>query len=146
MEYLHSDKELLTEDFLRNLHASTFDYIVEGDDFRVDGAFFAKENDDLFGYILYRELSSKKVELVYGGVAIKDRGFKTLKAYRQFLLLLSEKYSHVETLVVNTNYKMLKMYMALGFNVIGTKLQYKKNKVLVVLEKDLEIKTEETEQ
>lgn len=143
MEYVHSNKELLTEDFLKNLHASTFDYIVEGNDFRIDGAFFAKEEEDLFAYILYKELSSKKIELVYGGVSIKDRGFKTLKTYRQFLELLSKQYIYIETSVVNTNYKMLKMYMALGFNIIGTKLSHKNNKVLVVLEKDLGIKTEE---
>lgn len=137
MEFSHCHRQMLSEDFLQNLHSSTFDYRVDGDDFRVDGAFFAKEDEELFGYVLYKELSNKKIDLVYGGVSKNDRGFKTLKTYRNFLALLSEKYDWAETLVVNTNYRMLKLYMALGFDIVGTKLLYKNNKVLVVLEKNL---------
>jgi hypothetical protein len=80
-------------------------------------------------------MSKSKIELVYGGVTREDRGFKTLKTYRKFLSILFEKYLIIETLVMNTNYKMLKMYMALGFNIIGTKLLNKNGRILVVLEK-----------
>jgi hypothetical protein len=136
MKFLHADKELLNKDFLKNLHGATFDYDIEGDDFRVDGGFFAEEEEGkIFGYILYREMSKSKIELVYGGVTREDREFKTLKTYRKFLSILFEKYLIIETLVMNTNYKMLKMYMALGFNIIGTKLLNKNGRILVVLEK-----------
>jgi hypothetical protein len=134
MEYFHAPKEMLTEDFLKNLHAATFNYKVDGDDFRIDGAFFAKEKETLFGYILYKELNKSEVELLYGGVTEVDRGYKTLKTYRNFLELLFKKYDYIETYVVNTNYKMLKLYMALEFNIVGVK-QSKYSKTLVALSK-----------
>lgn len=139
MQYVHATKDLLTPDFLHNLHISTFNFNVDGDEFRIDGAFFAKEqNDDLYGYVLYKELSKSKIELVYGGVTKEERGYKTLAAYRNFLDLLFKQYSYVETSVVNTNHRMLKLYMALGFNIIGTKITHKLHRVLVVLAKEVE--------
>lgn len=134
MEYKKAEKELLDESFLKNLHSSTFDFIVDGDDFRIDGGYFAQEGDSLFGYILYRELSKSNIELVYGGVDRSMRGFKTVKALSEFLEMLGEKYSKITTMVLSKNHKMLKIYMALGFDIVGTKLS-NDNHILVILNK-----------
>jgi ribosomal protein S18 acetylase RimI-like enzyme len=137
MEYLFASKEQLDKDFMQNLHTSSFDYFVDADSFRVDAGYIAKDQEQFFGYVLYRELSSDCVELVYGAVDRNLRGFKTFKTLYQFIKILFEKYSSITTMVWNKNHKMLKLYMALGFNITGIKMS-PKNDLFVILNKERE--------
>lgn len=135
MEFLHATKEQLDNKFLENLHSSSFDFFVDADNFRIDAGYLAKENETLFGYALYRELSSDSVELVYGAVDRNLRGFKTFKTLYQFIQILLAKYSSISTMVWNNNHKMLKLYIALGFNIVGIKMS-SKSELFVILNKE----------
>lgn len=121
----HIPKEQLDASFLENLHSTTFDFYKSGEDFRVDGGYLSKEeNGSISGYVLYREVSKSVIDLAYGAADKSNRGFLSLKNLHQFIELLFTHYEVVTTMVWNKNYKMLKMYMALGFDVVGTKLSH----------------------
>lgn len=134
-EILHITKDQLTPTFMEHLHSTTFDYFKPGEDFRVDGGYVAKEEDgSLSGYVLYREISKNAIDLAYGAVEKSHRGFKSLKNLNHFIELMSDRYEVITTMVLNKNYKMLKMYMALKFDVVGIKLS-SKGGLFVLLEK-----------
>lgn len=121
----HIQKDQLDASFLENLHSTTFDFYKSGEDFRVDGGYLSKEDDGaISGYVLYREISKGVIDLAYGAADKSHRGFLSLKNLHQFIELLFTHYEVVTTMVWNKNYKMLKMYMALGFDVVGTKLSH----------------------
>ena len=135
---IHIEKEKLDEDFLQNLHSTTFDYFKPGDDFRVDGGYLAQEKDgEISGYVIYRVISKKVIDLAYGGVSPQHRGFKTLKNLSKFINTLLSSYDLITTMVLNKNTKMLKIYMVLGFDIVGTKLS-KTGQLYVLLEKGRE--------
>ena len=134
-QILHIPKEELSEEFLENLHSTTFDFHKSGDDFRIDGGYLSKEEDgSISGYVLYREISKSVIDLAYGAADKSNRGFLSLKNLAHFINLMFDKYEVVTTMVWNKNYKMLKMYMALGFDVVGTKLSHTGD-LFVLLEK-----------
>lgn len=135
MEIMEVPKEFFTEDFLENLHSTIFDFYKAGDDFRFDGGYVARQSDgSIFGYVLYKETSKTEIELTYGGVDRAYRGFKTLGIHARFINLLLSKYSLINTMVWNKNFKMLKLYMTLNFEVVGTKLS-SNNELFVILNK-----------
>lgn len=135
---IHLEKDQLDEGFLENLHSTTFDYFKSGDDFRVDGGYLAQEKDgEISGYVIYRVISKKVIDLAYGGAAPEHRGFRTLKNLSKFIKLLLSSYDLVTTMVWNKNTKMLKIYMVLGFDIVGTKLS-KNGQLYVLLEKGKE--------
>lgn len=123
MEFVRIQKESLTDKFLEDLHVTIFGYHKPAKDFRIDGGYAAQKDDGtLFGYTLYKELSDTEVEMMYGGVDQNLRGFSTFKVYKQFLDIMFEKYSSITTSVWNKNFPMLKIYMGLEFEIVGTKL------------------------
>lgn len=132
---LHLQKDQLDASFLQNLHSTTFDFYKSGEDFRVDGGYISKEEDgSISGYVLYREISKGVIDLAYGAADQEHRGFKSLKNLNHFIELMFTQYEVITTMVWNKNYKMLKMYMALGFDVVGTKLSHTGG-LFVLLEK-----------
>lgn len=134
-EILHITKDQLDANFMENLHSTTFDYFKPGEDFRVDGGYVAKEEDgSLSGFVLYREISKSVIDLAYGAAERSHRGFKSLKNLKHFIELMFNQYEVITTMVWNKNYKMLKMYMALGFDVVGTKMSHNGG-LIVLLEK-----------
>ena len=133
MLFVKLDKKDLTDKFVEDLHLTIFGYSKSAKEFKIDGGYAAQREDgSLFGYVLYKELSNCEIELMYGGVEKELRGFSTLKIYRKFLDILFEKYSSVLTSVWNKNFSMLKIYMSLEFEVIGTRF-LDNNKLLLVL-------------
>jgi hypothetical protein len=127
-------KEQLTDQFLESLHKATFDYSKEAKDFKIDGGYIGHLDDGTFvGYVLYKELSDTEVELMYGGADKSFRGFSTLKNHMKFIDFMMEKYESIMTSVWNKNHPMLKIYMALEFDVIGTKLSTDGNKNVFVI-------------
>jgi hypothetical protein len=134
---VHIKKEQLDASFLENLHSTTFDFYKSGDDFRVDGGYAVQEQDgNLSGYVLYREISNKVIDLAYGASDKDYKGFRSVKNLNYFIELMFQKYEVITTMVWNKNYKMLKIYMALGFDVVGTKLSHKGG-LFVLLEKEV---------
>jgi hypothetical protein len=132
------EKDQLDEAFLQNLHSTTFDYFKPGDDFKLDGGYLAQEKDgEISGYVVYRVISKKVIDLAYGGAAPEHRGFKTLKNLSKFIKSLLSSYDLVTTMVWNKNTKMLKIYMVLGFDIVGTKVS-KNGSIYVLLEKGRE--------
>ena len=135
MQFVRISKENLTDKFLEDLHLTIFGYRKSAKDFRIDGGYAAEKDDGtLFGYLLYKELSDSEVELMYGGIERDMRGFSTFKVYKQFLDLMFEKYSSIVTSVWNKNFPMLKIYLGLEFEVVGTKL-LENNSLLLILNK-----------
>ena len=134
-EILHITKDRLDAEFLENLHSTVFDFVKPGEDFRIDGCYVSKEDDDTFsGYVIYKELSSSVVELCYGAAEKTHRGFLSLKNLTHFIGLMFDKYEIITTEVSNKNYKMLRIYMALGFDVVGIRKSYT-GTILVLLQK-----------
>lgn len=135
----HISKEQLDPQFLQNLHCTTFDFHKDGEDFRVDGGYIAEETDgNISGYVLYREVSRSIIDLAYGAADKSKRGFLSVKNLAHFIELMFSKYNTITTMVWNKNHKMLKIYMALEFEIVGTK--YSRNgDIFVLIEKTKEI-------
>jgi len=134
-EIVSIPKDFFTEKFLENLHSTIFDFHKSGDEFRIDGGYIAKEEDgNISGYVLYREVSKNVIDLAYGGADKSYRGFKTLDNLSKFISQMLESYELITTMVWNKNTKMLKIYMSLEFDIVGTKLS-KTGDMFVILEK-----------
>ena len=132
MIFVGMTKEDLTPKFVEDLHLTIFGTVKSSKDFRYDGGYAAqKEDGSLFGYLLFKELSDTEVELMYGGVEKDLRGFATLKVYKRFLNLMFEKYTSIVTSVWNKNLPMIKIYLALGFEIVGTKILENNNLLLI---------------
>lgn len=77
------------------------------------------DNDEFMGFVGYYEISPKHVYLTAGGIVPKFRGALSLKYFESMLSLLN-KYDIIEAKVRNINYAMLRLYLKLQFNIIGT--------------------------
>lgn len=134
----HIPKEKLDPKFMQDLHSTTFDFFKSGEDFRVDGGYIAEESDGtISGYVLYRELSNSVIDLAYGAADKSMRGFLSVKNLAHFTELMFDKYETIATMVWNKNYKMLKIYMSFGFDIVGIK-HSRNGDLFVLIEKTKE--------
>jgi hypothetical protein len=84
---------------------------------------FAKnDKEELIGFCLARELSKTSVELAWGGTSKEHRGSATVIGLRKITEKCLEHYDSVVFQTWNKNTKMIKLGLALGYTIIGTRL------------------------
>jgi len=123
IEIAQIPKEQLNEEFVENLYKSIFDYDRPADHFRFDLCMVAKtDKDELVGFCMAREMSKNAVELAWGGTSKEHRGASTLIGLRKITEACLEHYGSVVFHTWNRNTKMIKLGLALGYTITGTKL------------------------
>lgn len=123
IEIAQIPKDQLDEAFVENLYKSIFDYERPADHFRFDLCMVAKnEKGDLIGFCLAREMSKMAVELAWGGTSKEHRGASTLIGLKKITDACLEHYGSVVFHTWNRNTRMIKLGLALGYTIIGTKL------------------------
>jgi hypothetical protein len=123
LEIVQVPKEQMDEKFLEDLHKSIFDHSLPAYYFRYDLCLIAKnEQGELVTYALLRELSSDSVELAWGGTSKEHRGYSSKMAMEKFTEKCLEFYGSVVFQTWNQNHRMIRLGLALGYSIIGTRI------------------------
>jgi hypothetical protein len=123
LEVVQVPKEQMDGKFLEDLHKSIFGHELPSFYFRYDLCLIAKnEQGELVTYALLRELSCEAIEMAWGGTSNDHRGFATKTAMEKFTEKCFEFYDSVVFQTWNKNTKMIKLGLALGYTIIGTRL------------------------
>lgn len=107
----------------KDAHAIVFEKVRDPAMDRLTGALLAidEEKNQPVGYATYRELDNESVYLQWGGAFPEIRGsIHVARIYRLFLFTL-EAYRRIGTHIENTNVSYLRLAMAHGFRIIGTR-------------------------
>jgi RimJ/RimL family protein N-acetyltransferase len=89
---------------------------------RIDYALLVKCDGEMCGYMTVRELDNESAYWQFGGAFPGTRdSAKSVYAYREFVKFAEIQYKRVTTLVENSNIAYLKLAMASGFRIIGTR-------------------------
>jgi hypothetical protein len=96
---------------------------TQGEDYyRYDFMYaFHDEESMPSSFVLAQEYAKDYIWLPFGGTIPSARGFTSVKNFHEMIEDLSHTYKHIGAQVRNDNYPMLKMYLAMKFEVIGTR-------------------------
>lgn len=109
--------------FSENAHLICFNETRPLEMERIDYALMAidKKTDTPVSYITVRECDANTVYWQYGGGFPGTIGLPAFRSYEAFISWTSERYKRIYTQIENTNHRMLKMAMKVGYNIIGVK-------------------------
>lgn len=111
--------------FSESAHIEVFNEYRPRELERIDYALLATSaaKDDIVGYVTVRELDNESAYWQFGGAVENMRSTPlVVAAYRGFIGKMKETgYKRVSTLVENQNVRYLRLAMAHGFRVIGTR-------------------------
>lgn len=90
---------------------------------KIDFALLIINNDidQPVSYITCKEFDSETVYWQHGGAMPGSIGIPAFRSYEAAIKWTREKYKRIFTLIENTNTRMLKMAMKVGFVIIGVK-------------------------
>lgn len=90
---------------------------------RIDFALLVinKEIESPVGYITCKEFDAHTIYWQHGGAFPGTIGIPVYKSYQACIVWAKNKYKRIFTLIENTNKRMLKMAMKVGFDIIGVK-------------------------
>jgi len=112
--------------------------IYDKDFFRFDFMWVAhNENMEPECFTLCQELNKNMIWLAYGGALPHKRGFSTVKNFARMIAELSKDYKLIGAQVENTNFAMLKIYIAHDFKIAGVR-QNHNGKVFVEFLKEVQ--------
>lgn len=96
---------------------------TQGEDYyRYDFMYaFHDEDSKPSSFVLAREYAKDYIYLPFGGTIKGERGFTSVKNFHEMIEDLSHTYKYIGAHVRNDNYPMLKMYLAMKFEIIGTR-------------------------
>lgn len=106
--------------FASSCHELVFGEFRRADVNRFDFAIVTKVDDRFFGYMTCKETDESTLYISYGGVFPDERGIKTLPVMKEVISRMSSEYLQIDTMVENVNVAILKLYLQLGFLVVGT--------------------------
>lgn len=99
--------------------------IYDADFFRYE--FMYVSHDDAMNpeaFILCQEKNKDYIWLSYGGAVPSERGFKTVRNFKNVMDDLKSKYKRIGAQVENSNFAMLKIYTAYEFKIIGVRINH----------------------
>lgn len=106
----------------QNAHKAAFGDVREPDVDRIDYALFVHNGDRPCGYVTVAETEKTIAYMHFGGTFPETRRTAlAVKSYFMTVNYLKERYEIIHTHVKNYNLPMIKLALAAGFLIIGTK-------------------------
>lgn len=121
IEVRQIDKTSWARYFSENAHRAVFEETKPASKERIDFALLAvTQEDEPISYLTARELDSDTLYWQFGGAFVKFRGTPySFKSYEAFVEWTKARYKRVVTYIENSNVKMLRMAMAVGYRITG---------------------------
>jgi hypothetical protein len=114
-------KEMIANCMKVCFNGETFD----NDFFRFDFMYIAHDEQMTPEcFTLCQEINKEHVWLTYGGAVPEQRGMKTVKSFRGMIEELATQYKRIGAQVENTNFAMLKIYIAHEFKISGVRINH----------------------
>lgn len=104
-------------------------HAVFGEEMPLDASFYKYDfiyirhdaDSNPIGFIMCKEVSKDQISLEYGGIKKEDRGFASMRNLHMVIEKLCENYKYVTAQAENKNFPMLKIYLAMGFKIMGVR-------------------------
>lgn len=110
------------QNFSENIHKVVFKEIRQAEREVISYALLVIKDEEVMGYVTVKQYDVDSVYWQFGGVIPKFRRSMTaVKGIELALEWQRERAKRILTYVENTNLPMLRMYLAYGFIIIGTR-------------------------